>query len=394
MRPFFPLVLALSCILVNAPLEGAAPKFKKIVVSDKFHGEGCTVGDFNKDGKPDIASGHFWYEGPDFTKKHPIYEGEDFKPENYSNCFGMFTGDFNADGWDDILVCPHPGTTGYWYENPKGQGGLWKAHEATIELGNESQMWTDINGDGKPEVLFNRNKILGFCTYDPKKPGEPWKFTAVSGSDDKYQRYTHGLGAGDINGDGRIDILDKDGWWECPEDASKTPWTFHPFHFSAAAAHMLVFDVDGDGLNDVVTAWHCHLYGLVWYKQVRNDKSEVGFEKNVLIPTEPGENFFPKVSQLHAFVAADINDDGVMDFVTGKRFWAHGPNGDVAPNDPAILMWWEIRRKDGKVEMIPHVIDEDSGVGTQFAVEDLNGDGRLDVIIGNKKGTFVFLQEK
>ena len=373
----------------------AQPKYKKIVVSDKFHAEGSCIGDFNKDGTLDIAIGHFWYEGPGFTKRHQFFDGpnaKDFDPKAYSDCFGMFTGDFNNDGWDDILICPHPGTDGFWYENPKNAAGIWKKHPVTIELGNESQDFADILGIGRKSLLFNRNGFLGFATPNPEKPYEPWDFIAVSNQDGRFQKYTHGLGYGDITGNGKIDILEKTGWWEQPDDPKATPWKFHPFPFSNNAAHMLVFDVDGDGLNDVVTALECHLYGFAWYKQVKKD-GEITFERKVLIPREPADNFFPKVSQLHAFVAVDMNGDGIPDVVTGKRFWAHGPTGDVAPDDPAILMWWETKRDGVNTTLIPHIIDEDSGIGTQFAVGDLNGDKVPDIVIGNKKGAFVFLSQ-
>ncbi len=184
-----------------------------------------------------------------------------------------------------------------------------------------------------------------------------------------------------------------DGWWEQPENFRDTPWTFHPFKFSEAAANILVMDIDADGLNDVVCARHCHLYGLDWFKQVRAEDGAVTFERNVLIPEDPDDDFFPKVSQLHSMAAADFNGDGVTDFVTGKRWWAHGSKGDINPNDPAVLMWWEVR-PNGEPKAVPHVIDEDSGVGTQVWASDMNGDGRPDVLVSNKKGIFVFLSEK
>jgi len=396
-RRLFLLLLVPLFLVSIAEAQTKVPKFKKIVLSDKFHAEGSCIGDFNKDGKLDVAIGHYWYEGPDFKKRHQFIEGpdaQDFDPKGYSNCFGMFTGDFNGNGWDDIVICPHPGADGFWYENPKNAGGMWKKHPASIELGNESQDFADMLGIKRKSLLFNRNGFLGFATPNPAKPYEPWDFVAMNDQpDERFQRYTHGLGFGDINGNGKLDLLDREGWWECPADPKKTPWKFHKFPFADAAAHMIVYDVDGDGLNDVVTALNCHLYGFAWYKQIRKN-GEITFEKKVLIPSEPADNFFPKVSQLHALVAADMNGDGIPDVITGKRFWAHGPEGDVEPNAPAILMWWETKRDGANTTLVPHIIDEDSGVGTQFAVGDLNGDGIPDIVIGNKKGAFVFLSEK
>lgn len=374
--------------------EENSPRWQRIDVCDKFHSEGGAFGDFNRDGTMDIVAGHFWYEGPDFKISHQIYEGEDFNPEGYSNSFVIYTGDFNADGWTDIIICPHPGVTGYWYANPQGKDEMWPAYETTIELGNESQRWGDVNGDGQPELVFNRIGYLGYIAYDTQNPYEPWKFTAVSQKDDKYQRYYHGDGLGDINGDGRTDILEKDGWWEQPETSEGT-WLFHAFPFAEAASDILVFDVDGDGLADVVTAKHCHLYGLVWYKQERGEDGAIRFVENVLIPSDPADDFFPKVSQLHAMEPADVNGDGRMDFVTGKRWWAHGSGGDIATNDPAILMWWENTvQEDGTVTFVPHIIDENSGVGTQVTVDDINGDTVPDILVVNKRGTVVFVSEK
>ncbi len=390
------------------------PTFKKLVLSDKFHAEGAYYGDFNKDGKLDVVAGPYWYEGPDFTVKHEIYDTKSFDPENYSDNFGMFTADLNGDGWDDVFICPHPGTTSYWYENPKGAEGHWRKHMGPEQLGNESQMWADIlraKGFVAEEhfreshlhgPLYNVNGFLGFATYRIKDNLPEWTFHKVSGEDKRYQRYTHGIGYGDINGDGVPDVLEAKGWWEQrpemhPSGMPNRPasWTFHPFDFGPAPSHMLVYDFNGDGLNDVVCAWHCHLYGLVYWKQVKDAEGKISFEKQEILPVEPDMNSDAlRITQMHAFDLADFNGDGVMDFVTGKRFWAHGSKGDKEADAPAVLYWFETKRDDkGGVEFIPHLIDDDSGVGTQVTAVDLNGDGTPDVIVSNKKGTFVFLSE-
>ncbi len=391
----FLLLFSLCCSCAFA--AGKMPQYKKYVLSDQFFAEGANVGDFNKDGHLDVIAGPYWYEGPDFKVKHEIYPAEAFNPEAYSDNFLCFVDDFNGDGWPDYFICPHPGTQSYWYENPKGKDGHWTKHMALEELGGESPGWADILGTGKKGPVYNMNGYIGFGTYEIKNGAPEWTFNAVSPKDDRFQRYTHGIGHGDINGDGRVDLVDMEGWWEQPEKIEKgKPWKFHPFHFADAAAQILVYDVDGDGKNDVVCAWNCHLYGLVWYKQLRDADGKITWEKHELLTPNPDENSSEfRVSQLHAFDTADFNGDGLLDFVTGKRWWAHGSKGDKEANAAAVLYWFELKR-DGKggATFVPHKIDDDSGVGTQVIAADLNKDGVPDIIVSNKKGTFVHLSVK
>lgn len=383
------LTLAMAC--QAAPPE---PKFKKVQLSDKFYCEGAYSGDFNKDGKLDVVSGPFWYEGPAFEKKHMIWEVWDYKPVefNYSENFLTYTGDFNGDGWLDILRIRFPGKDAYWYENPKGKDKPWDFHLAARNVGNESPVWGDINGDGRPDLIYNINGAMGYATWDPAKPNDTWTFHAVTTREKRYMMFTHGIGYGDINGDGRTDLVEAVGWWEQPaKPENGKPWIFHKQKFADAGAQMLVYDVDGDGLNDVITAWHCHKYGLVWQKQVRGEGGQITWQQNVIIPIEPDSK---SITQLHAFDLVDMNNDGLKDFVTGKRFMAHPPKTDPGWDAPAVLYWFELRRDKQKGgQFIPHMIDDNSGVGTQVATADLNGDSYPDVIVGNKKGTFLFLSQ-
>ena len=375
--------------------SAAAPTFKKLQLSDKFYAEGAYYADFNKDGKLDVVAGPFWYEGPNFQTKHEIRPPEEFDPKGYSDNFLTFTGDFNGDDWADVLYVPWPGKDASWYENPAGKAGPWKQHFALKDVGNESPMWADIDADGRPDLLYNVSGYLGYATYDPAKPEQPWTFHPVTPKGN-YQRYSHGIGYGDIDGDGRLDIVESDGWWRQPAkaDAGK-PWPKLLFRFAEAGAQMLVYDVDGDGLNDVITAWHCHRYGLVWYEQARGDQGQITWKQHVILPPNPDLTSNDlRISQLHALDLVDVNGDGLSDVLIGKRFWAHGPNGDVEPAAPAVIYWFELRRdKDKGVQFVAHMIDDDSGVGTQVTAADLNGDSVPDPIVSNKKGTFIHLSQ-
>lgn len=157
---------------------------------------------------------------------------------------------------------------------------------------------------------------------------------------------------------------------------------------------MLVDDVDGDGDADVISSLHAHEWGLAWFEQHGERKSPDFHEHLIMGNREDEKKFGVAFSQPHALALADIDGDGLKDIVTGKRMWAHGPDGDVEPNADPVLYWLQLNRdKSGKPSYVPHLIDKQSGVGVQVRALDVNGDKRCDILTVSKLGTFVFLQK-
>ena len=363
--------------------------FKKEQLSKEFFGEGACFGDVNHDGHADIISGPYWYAGPKFLERKEIYPPKPFDVAGYSDNFVSYAHDLNGDGWDDYLVIGFPGAETAWFENPQGKDGHWKRHLVLAVTDNESPMFTDVTGDGQPELVCMTGGQIGYAEI-PDDPTQPWKFRAVSPVRG-YQRFTHGIGVGDVNGDGRLDLLEQNGWWEQPKEGDDAEhWTFHEVKFSqAGGAQMFAYDFDGDGDNDVLTSKAAHAYGLTWFENYK-DGDEIKFIEHSIMGEKPEENDYGVAfSQLHAVDMADMDGDGVLDFVTGKRWWAHAEH-DPGALEPAVLYWFQTVRDNGTARFVPHKIDSDSGVGTQVMAGDFNGDKLPDVVVGSKKGTFIF----
>ena len=409
-------VIAAAATLATAHAQEAVPsgEFKKIQLTEHFWAEGAASGDFNKDGKMDIVYGPYWWEGPDFTKRHtysddaktskikkadgteetiPGFKGLLANENDYSKNFLAFSHDINADGWTDIVILGFPGEASWWYENPKGGDAKWTQHVALDVTDNESPAFTDINGDGRPEIVCSSGGFMGYAQYDPEKAGEKWKWHNISPKG-PWQKFTHGLGVGDVNGDGRMDILEANGWWEQPvASAADQEWKKHEFKFGGGGAQMHVYDVNGDGKNDVITSLAAHQYGVAWFEQT-NDGGVEGWTKHMIVGDKPEQN--PQevcFSQPHALDLVDMDGDGLKDLVTGKRFWAHGPKGDPDPMGTPYLYWFKLTRNGSAAKWTAHQIDDASGVGTQVMATDVNGDKKPDVIVGNKRGAFVFLRK-
>ena len=401
------------------PVASAAPAreiaFEKHVLTGEYWCDGINAADIDGDGHRDVIAGPFWYAGPDFKVRHTFYEPVPQVLEtNPTNSMFTFVHDFNGDGRPDLLVLGgvlhHEA---HWYENPgkavaTKPDARWKKHLVAPRVFGESPLFEDVDGDGQPEIVSisgttaaDKIKQWGWYAPDRADPTKPWTFVPITEKAD-FNHYYHGEGIGDINGDGRADLVLNEGWWEQPPKGAPagTLWKKHPFVLSTdrGGAQILIYDVNGDGKNDIVTAKNAHGWGLSWFEQTRMASGEISFTEHRMMGTrEEEKQFGVAFSQPHALTFADLDGDGLADVVTGKRRWAHGPTGDVEPMATPVNYAFLLRhdaQAPGGAKFLPKLIDDASALGTQVVATDMNKDGVPDVLTASKLGAFVFITKR
>jgi hypothetical protein len=347
--------------------------------------EAATVVDMNRDGRLDIVSGENWYEqlpleparGPRFIK-HKFRDIPFSAP--YIEDLSDLAIDVNGDGYPDIVTCSYWSKPLAWWENPGDPNKPWREHVMVTEGSPiEFVFLVDILNTGKPLQLlpqFGLQKApLAWYELAGEGANEPWIKHEIS-----FRSYGHGIGAGDVNGDGRTDIITPKGWFEAPPDPRKGEWVFHPDFDLGGTGFIYTHDVNGDGLPDLVTSLG-HEYGIFWYEQQKDSAGNRTWVKHLI---DDGW------SQSHAMTLADLNGDGRPELVTGKRWKAH--EHDPGANEPLGVYWYEALQTAKGVQWKRHIIDYGTraGGGIQIPVVDIDGDGDLDIIVAGRSGLFLF----
>jgi hypothetical protein len=391
--------------------DESGKNWKTVRLDPHYYAWSAAAADFNKDGNMDVVAGAYEYLGPDYKVQRQVYTPHSFNPtaEYPQPAMVNIAYDFTGDGWPDVLsMSGNAGNgIGNLYVNPGNQSRLWP-HYITIQpVGNEETLFKDIDGDGRPDLIHAGMNTLRYSTFDPKKwdPANPtamWTTTTISEPGPWGVNIGHGLGVGDINGDGRADFLNAYGWWEQPPKGTPGLWKHHPTAFGrwgasqggAGGAEICTFDINGDGLLDAYGPMEGHGFGLAWWEQKRDANKNISFVEHVIM-----DNFLTKnagdviFTEPHAAACGDLDGDGLPDIVTGKRYMSHFGYTDPDPwGEPVIYAYLLRRNKSapGGAEFVPELVHNRSGVGSHMVIADMNKDGMNDIVVSVNIGTYVF----
>jgi hypothetical protein len=381
-----------------AMLAGAAAaqtvKWKKHDINDQSPFEAAGAADFNGDGKIDIFCGDSWYEAPTW-KRHKVREvGQ--KNRFYHEDFSDAPLDVNGDGRIDLVTCNYFSQYVGWVENPPDPTKPWIEHEIDKPGSSEVGNLIDVNGDGRLDFLPNTTNVIVWYELVQQKPEVKWKRHEIG----KPAGFSHGVGTGDLNGDGRLDIISPRGWYEQPADKDSDAWEFHPeFDLGGAGIWIIGRDFDGDGLADIVWGMG-HNYGLFWAKQKKGADGKREWAR---------QEIDTKISELHTLLMADIDGDKKPELITGKRIYGH----EVEPGatdasfiysftyDKAAGAWRKSVIYEGKPAKNAPPKAEDrwalkdfergtAGTGLHVEAIDIDGDGDIDLVCPGKTGLYLF----
>lgn len=341
------------------------------------HAEAISVIDMDGDGKLDIVSGAYWYENPGplgtvwkrhqwrYTSVWPFHIAGESKIEFVADC-AQFAVDVNHDGTLDLVSAAWQTDGIWWYENPRRPGAFWEPHLICHSMKTEGLAEGDINGDGVPDIAvahYAPSSLIWINFAGPKPVVHEIGGKPADG---------HGVGIADINGDGRPDLLSVHGWLE-NVDADHDQWQWHPeWELGEAGFPILGYDVNADGKMDIIYG-HGHSFGLYWLEQKVSGGAR-SWEQHLI-----DDSF----SEAHALKLADIDDDGELELVTGKRY-----RGDPDPGlyEPLCIYYYKIDRKTATFTRFPVSYNGTAEIGTQIIVTDIDKDGDQDILVAGKTG--------
>jgi hypothetical protein len=332
-------------------------------------GLGMVIGDFNLDGKLDIAGGNVVLLGKGDGSFQGIPLGT--VPDLTG---AAVTGRFDNKSSPGVAMLSNQqvgGTPAYVVHilSNNGSGQLSLVHTYTLQQRSYAITTADLNGDG--------NLDLAVIGIDPSS--QDWSYSVLLGNGDgSFQSpvfYPQGIAASnvsimaaDFNNDHKTDLAVALG----PDSGSLAilmgngDGTFAPpvSYFDAGFSPLLVADLNGDGKLDVAAGG--------WNQSINNSQTSILYGD--------GDGTFQAVvfpASLNGFAAlftGDLNNDGKPDLMSSNQVALNNGDGTFTQLNPL-----------SSVSVL-------GGNGTVMGLADLNGDGRTDLVVSSS-GASTHIQE-
>ena len=349
-------VICVSCSLAYA----AFPAFEYHLIDriGKQMGQTSIV-DIDKDGDLDWVVGErnrtWWFEyvGPEKWIRHDV--GQGVRTDVGGTAF-----DIDGDGWIDQFC-----GTGWYRNTGKPRTEPFERFDSGTIVCHDN-VAADIDGDGKLDVVAVSDRSALYWYKIPADPTKKWQGhkigPAVHGGCDP-------AGVADIDGDGDNDVVRADAWFE-NLDGKGIQWTMHknliptggsrPDRYGLATKTW-VYDMDGDGDNDVVEAEADTPDGRVFWFENTDGKGRKWLT-HLISADHTGQDF-------HSLALADFDNDGDLDAFSG--------GGPLTEKPPHKWFIWE--NKDGKaLKWVQHEILSGKRCHEAKAA-DVDGDGDIDI---------------
>lgn len=362
-------------LLAAQSLSAGEPQFRRHEIDASNTLSAAAAIDVDRDGRLDIVTGSDWYKAPDW-RKHSVREVE-FIRGRYDD-YACQPLDVNDDGWIDFVIANYRSQKLGWVENPGKKSGPWAEHVVARPGPMETGRLVDVDGDGRLDILPNGRDFAAWWEIPTGRnaKGEPLEWIR---HDLPSELIGHGVGCGDVNGDGRADLVGAAGWLEAPVDRRAGRWLWHAdFQLGRdASVPIVVCDVDEDGDADIVYG-RGHRTGVYWVEQIQAGNHRTAWQPHAIDTSW---------SQAHTVELADLDGDGRAEVVTGKRYLAHDGR-DIGEWDPLVIYAYRFDRKSHTFERQTISGPSRASFDVDPKLVDLDGDGDCDVLAPGRSGLF------
>ena len=289
--------------------------------------------------------------------------------DGFNYAYGISLGDMDGDGDLDI-VAADTNVGLYWFEND-GRGNFTRhvIHRQADEW-LERHAWGDVDGDGRPELVFVDNlggSVLYFdCQGDPRDAAA-WRRVYISTPGSLPGAYD--VAVADFDGDGDLDVAasswvkgNRFVWYENRQGE----WVEHLIEDNIGETRTVVaVDMNGDGRVDLLgTASAAN--EVMWYENPGDPRTQPWKKHLIARHQRP----------IHAH-PVDMDGDGDWDIVLASGLEA-ATDADN-PGEHAVV-WYENLGGPGEDRWHKHIISDDLPFGFEAVAADLDGDGQMEVV--------------